>query len=281
MPRSIRDIAVVLILLGAGVLILVSDSKSREQGPEVGLFYRVLKPVQQVVTTFHSKSVDLWRGYINLVGIQEENKALKEELRKLRGERSALLNAERENLRLKKLLNLKGGHEFPSLVAGLIGEDSVGWHRSFFINRGSADGITPQMAVAVAEGIVGRVTRCSATMAQVVSITDPSLSVDCRLIRTRDRGILNGSLDGGCVLRYLDPKADVRIGDEVITSGLDGIFPKGLPVGRIESVRKGSQGLFLEAQVTPAADFAGIEEVLVVLGRPAAFEIQTGLEEKR
>ncbi len=281
MPRSIRDIAVVLILLGAGVLILVSDSKSREQGPEVGLLYRVLKPVQQVVTTFHSKLVDVWSGYINLVGIQQENKALKEELRKLRGERSALLNTERENLRLKKLLNLKGGHEFPSLVAGLIGEDSVGWHRSFFINRGSADGITPQMAVAVAEGIVGRVTRCSATMAQVVLITDPSLSVDCRLTRTRDRGILNGSLDGGCILRYLDPKSDVRIGDEVITSGLDGIFPKGLPVGKIESVRKGSQGLFLEARVTPAADFAGIEEVLVVLGRPAAFEIQTGLEEKR
>src|SRR5512139_4338252 len=98
MPRSIRDIAVVLILLGIGVLILVSDSKSRQQGPEVGLPYRLLKPVQQVVTSFHDRLVDVWSGYINLVGTKQENKALKEELNKLRGERTALLNAEKENL---------------------------------------------------------------------------------------------------------------------------------------------------------------------------------------
>ncbi len=281
MPRSIREIAVVLILLGGGVLVLISAPKGREQGHEVGFLYTLFRPAQQVVAGFHGSLVDMWRGYIGLVGVQSENKALKDEVRRLRGERVGLLNAEKENVRLKKLLNLRAANEFPSLVAQVIGEDSAGWYRSLFINRGSEDGVTTDMAVAVAEGIVGRVTRCSSGMAQIVLITDPGLSVDCRLIRTRDRGVLTGSLDGGCVLRYLDLKSDVKTGDEVITSGLDRVFPKGLPVGRIESVRKGSQGLFLEAQVRPAADFSGVEEVIVVLGRPGGFDVQTGLEEKR
>jgi rod shape-determining protein MreC len=281
MPRSIREIAVVLILLGGGVLILFTAPKGREQGPEVGFVYTLIRPAQQVVAGFHGTLVDTWRSYVALVGVQSENKALKDELGRLRGERIGLLNAEKENIRLKKLLNLRAANEFPSLVAQVIGEDSAGWSRSLFINRGSEDGVMPDMAVAVAEGIVGRVTRCSSGMAQIVLITDPGLSVDCRLIRTRDRGVLTGSLDGGCVLRYLDLKSDVKTGDEVITSGLDRVFPKGLPVGKIESVRKGSQGLFLEAQVKPAADFSGVEEVIVVLGRPGGFDVQTGLEEKR
>ena len=112
-------------------------------------------------------------------------------------------------------------------------------------------------------------------------ISDPNLSVDCRLIRTRDRGVLNGSLDGGCILRYLDLRSDVKPGDEVVTSGLDRIFPKGLLVGTVQVVRKGPQGLFLEAQVKPAVDFSEIEEVMIILGKPGGFDIQPGLEEKR
>ena len=118
-------------------------------------------------------------------------------------------------------------------------------------------------------------------MAQVLLISDPNLSLDCRVVRTRDRGILKGSLDRGCVLRYISIKSQVEPGDELETSGLDGVFPRGLTVGRIDSVRSGDQGMFLEAHVIPAANLSAIEEVLVILASRGGFDIRPGLEDKR
>jgi len=163
----------------------------------------------------------------------------------------------------------------------VIGEDAVGWYRTFFINRGSDDGVQADMAVTVPEGLVGRVVRSASEMSQVLLVVDPSFSADCRISRTRDRGVISGSLDGGCVLRYISLKSDAKPGDTVMTSGLDGIFPRGLAVGAVEAVRKGDQGLFLEAQVMPAVNFREIEDVLVMLGKQGGFDIRPGLEGKR
>ena len=281
MPRSIREIAIVLILIGAGLVIIFSGARGRENGIETRVLYMLARPFQQIAATVQSRLAATWQSYLNLVNVKEENRALKNEVRRLVAERTRLLNEESENRRLKKLFNFKSQYEFSSLIAQVIGEDSVGWYRSFFVNRGSHDGVAPEMAVTVAEGIVGRVTRCSTGSAQVLLISDPNMSVDCRLIRTRDRGVLNGSLDGGCILRYLDLRSDVKPGDEVVTSGLDRIFPKGLLVGTVQVIRKGPQGLFLEAQVKPAVDFSEIEEVMIILGQIGGFDIRPGLEEKR
>jgi len=281
MPRSIRDIAIALILICAALIVLFSGRKNGESGSATRILYTIVRPFQQIVSVFQGHVSGIWRNYINLVGIKEENKALKREIKNLIAERSSLLNAENENRRLKKLLNLQTQHEFSSLVATIIGEDSVGWYRTFLLDRGSRDGVTTDMAVTVAEGVVGRIIKSSANISQLRLISDPNLSVDCRLIRSRDRGILNGSLDGGCVLRYLDLKSDVKPGDQVVTSGLDRNYPKGLLVGTVDSVRKGPQGLFLEARVRPAVDFSEIEEVIIILGNPGGFDIQPGLEERR
>ncbi|MGO9117617.1 MAG: rod shape-determining protein MreC [Desulfomonilaceae bacterium] len=281
MPRSIRDITIALILLGAALLVLFSGKRAGESGTGTRILYTIVRPFQQIGAGFQGHTSAIWQNYINLVGIKQENKALKKEIKRLMAERSSLLNAENENRRLKKLLNLQAQHEFSSLIAVIIGEDSVGWYRTFFLDRGSHDGVTTDMAVTVAEGVVGRIIKCSASMSQVRLISDPNLSVDCRLIRTRDRGILNGSLDGGCILRYLDLRSDVKPGDQVVTSGLDRTFPKGLLIGTVDSIRKGPQGLFLEARVKPAVDFSDIEEVIIILGNPGGFDIQPGLEERR
>lgn len=281
MPRSIRDIIIVLILIGVALLFLFSGKRGGESSSGTRILYTIVRPFQQIGAGFQGHLSAIWQNYINLVGIKQENKALKKEIKQLIAERSSLLNAENENRRLKKLLNLQAQHEFSSLVAAIIGEDSVGWYRTFFLDRGSNDGVTTDMPVTVAEGVVGRIIKCAASMSQVRLITDPNLSVDCRLIRTRDRGILNGSLDGGCILRYLDIRSDVKLGDQVITSGLDRCYPKGLLMGTVESVRKGPQGLFLEARVKPAVDFSEIEEVIIILGNPGGFDIHSGLEEKR
>jgi rod shape-determining protein MreC len=249
-------------------------------GPGSRVVYRVLAPLQQLSAAAHRRVAGLWQGYVDLRNVRRQNGALKEEVANLSRERAAFVQAASENKRLRKLLDLKARHEFPSLVAQVVGEDAVGWHRTLFVDRGSEDSVAARMPVTVSEGIVGRVERTSAHMSQVLLVTDPNLSVDCRIVRTRDRGVLTGSLDRDCVLRYLNPKSEAKPGDEVFTSGLDSVFPRGLPVGRIESIRPGAQGLFLEAQVTPFADLPDIEEVIIILGHGGGYDVRPGLEAK-
>jgi rod shape-determining protein MreC len=281
MPRSIREIAIILLFIAGGLVILFSTGTQPENSAVGRALYTVIRPFQQVVFGIHNRIGSIWHSYFDLVGVREQNRALQDEIKMLRQQKAALLFKERENRRLRKLLNLKRQHEFPSIVARVIGEDAVGWYKTLFIDRGLGDGVLPDMSVTVAEGVVGRVTRSSQDMSQVTLLTDPSLSVGCRIARTRDRGVLSGSLDNGCVLRYVRLESDIRPGDKVVTSGLDGIFPRGLPAGRIASVSKGEQGLFLEARVIPAVNFSEIEEVLVVLGRRGGFDVRPGLEERR
>jgi len=281
MPRSIREMALVLVLVGAGLVIMFSSDDERQAGTVSRVAYTILRPFQQAISSVHVRATDLWRGYVDLLGVRVENLQLKEEIAGLRRERAVLLSKERENLRLRKLLDLRDRYEFPSLVAQVIGEDALGWYRTFLINKGSEDGVLPGMPAAVAEGVVGRVVRTSASVSRVRLITDPNLSVDCRVARTRDRGVLNGYLDRECILRYVDLKARIREGDDVVTSGLDGVFPKELLLGKVSQVRNDPQGLFLEALVSPAAHFSEIEEVLVILGKRSGFDIRPGLEDGR
>ncbi|MFC1834546.1 rod shape-determining protein MreC [Thermodesulfobacteriota bacterium] len=280
-PRSVRDIALVLIIVGVGLVLLLSPPTKTETGPFTRALFTVTGPFQQAITSVHHWFRDSWGNYVALMGVREENRKLKAEVNELRRERTVLLGKERENQRLKKLLDLKSQYDFPSVAAQIIGQDSTGWYGTLFINRGTEDGIKEDMTAVVAQGVVGRLIACSSRVSKVLMITDSSLSVDCRVTRTRDRGILSGHLDGGCILRYVDSKSSIKAGDEVVTSGLDGIFPKGLTVGVVKSVRAGAHGLFLEALVTPSVDFDKVEEVLVVLGRGGGFDTRPGLEDNR
>jgi rod shape-determining protein MreC len=282
MPRYTREIAIFLVIFGSGIIILFSAfSKGREAGPASRPFYAVLKPVMEAFGGVTGGGRDLWRHYLWLVDASKENERLKQELDRMRSRQTVLLGGEREHKRLKQLLDLKERHEFPSLAAMIIGEDAVGWYRTILISRGSEDGVKAGMPAATAEGLVGKVASTSPNTAKILLITDPNSSVDCRVGRTRDRGILSGLLDGGCILRYVDVKSTMKPGDDLETSGLDGMVPKGLAVGRIKSVTRSSRGMFLEAVVEPAADFRKMEEVLVVLGHEGGFDVRPGLEDMR
>jgi rod shape-determining protein MreC len=281
MPRTVRDIAIVLILIGGGLIILFSSPREPQSGSISRTVYSVIRPFQQAIFSVHFRVKSAWNSYVSLVDVQVENQALKDEIVKLRQENGELLNKEIENKRLKKLLQLKNRNEFPMIASQVMGEDALGWYRTLFINRGSEDGVAPEMPVVVAEGVVGRIMKTSTDMSRVLLLTDPNLALDCRVVRTRDRGVVTGSLERGCTLRYIPINSDVKPGDQIVTSGLDGIFPRGLAVGHVESVRKGAQGLFLEAQIKPAVNFSDIEEVLVILSQKAGFDVRPGLEDKR
>jgi rod shape-determining protein MreC len=132
------------------------------------------------------------------------------------------------------------------------------------LDKGERDGIRPEMGVVTLTGAVGRVVKSSATSSVVLLLTDPNNAVTALVQRTRDEGIIEGTVSGKARLKYIPLLAAVRVGDPVVTSGLTGGFPKGVPIGTITGIQKDEGDLFQTAEVQPEVDFTKLEEVLVV-----------------
>src|SRR6185295_1055291 len=148
----------------------------------------------------------------------------------------------------------------------VIGRDATRLSRTILIGRGETDGVVRGAAVLAPQGVVGHVFQTSPHSARVLLVSDHNSGVDALVQRTRARGIVQGTVDAGCVLKYVKRTEDVQVGDTLVTSGLDGIFPKGLPVGRVTAIDKRGQGLFQSAEVAPRVDVDQLEEVLVTRG---------------
>jgi rod shape-determining protein MreC len=200
-----------------------------------------------------------------LVGVREECDQLKRMLSNAEMERSLYLESELACKRLGKLLEVKSKVPHRLLLAQVAGLDPSGWSKTIIINKGTKDGVAKGMAVIAPGGIVGHVIKDFDWSAQVLLAIDRSSAIDALLQRTRFRGIVAGETDEICRLKYVVRKADVKIGDTVISSGLDGLFPKGLPVGSVSKVSRPTSGLFQEVQVRPFVNFKRLEEVLVVM----------------
>lgn len=278
MPRSVREIGLLLLLIGLGLVIMFSSLPKNETGLFSEILNAVVRPFYSSIFFVKDNLKRLLNSYFLLVTVNQENELLKKENARLRMDNSGLMEKEYENRRLKNFLGLKASLDYPSILAQVIGLDASGVYRTVFINRGREDGITYNMPVMVSDGVVGKILAASAKMSQVGLITDASVSIDARVDRTRDRGVVVGDSNNACVLKYLNRKASVKPGDRVITSGLDGFFPKGLLIGVVESVQPGQQGLFLEASVQPTANFYEMEEVLIILTKQSGFYIEPGLD---
>jgi rod shape-determining protein MreC len=186
-------------------------------------------------------------------------------LAKAEMEKSRYLESELAYQRLRKLLEMKSEVPHRMLPAKVVGLDPSGWFKTILINRGTRDGVSKGMAVITSGGIVGRIIGASRRHAKVLLIVDRSSAIDGLVQRTRSRGIVEGETSESCRFKYIVRKADIKIEDTVISSGLDGLFPKGLRVGAISEISKPSSGLFQEVKVRPFVDFTKLEEVLVVL----------------
>lgn len=195
--------------------------------------------------------------------IRMENQSLKGQVVELEARIAVLLEAEATSSRLQELLDLKGRVPGRSVSADVIGNSASTWFRSLTIDKGEKDGIRKGMAVISPKGIVGQIVTVASRSAEVLLITDNSSGVDVISQRSRARGIVSGSLDIGTVMQYVKRDEDIEEGDRLITSGLDGIFPKGLLVGTVGKVRRETHGHFQHVQVTLAFNPSRIEEVLV------------------
>jgi rod shape-determining protein MreC len=261
--------AALFLVLAAGMILRTGTSHERDD--QLGrIFLELMAPLERA-GTFASRTVaDAWDSASGLLRARDEAEALRGRVRQLERDTARLAETEAENARLRTLLDFRRTLGGTLLATRVIGHDAAGLSRTLVVDQGSAAGIAKGAAVLAPEGIVGQVFQVSPHAARVLLVSDHNSGVDAVVQRTRGRGIVEGTADGRCGLKFVKRTEDLQVGDLVVSSGLDGIFPRGLPIGRIQAVDKQGQGLFQYAQIDPAVDVERLEEVLVMVGAPPA-----------
>ena len=250
--------------------ILSAAARGHLRGDPVGpLLLALMRPLQIGTQLTMVKVKEMQQGYLNLMRIASENERLKGRITELEAERNRLLEMEATNRRLQELLDFRSQLPSGSVTAAVIGNSASTWFRTFVLDKGSADGVRRGMAVVSPAGVVGQVVAVTSRSSKILLIADPNSGVDVVDQRSRARGIVSGSLDSGPIMKYAKRSEEIQEGDRLITSGLDGIFPKGLAVGTVNKVRKKTFGLFQHVEVALAVDPYRLEEVLVVSAEAA------------
>jgi rod shape-determining protein MreC len=260
-------VALVIVLVAVNVILLTITGKHTQApyGLSRGVLI-VVSPFQKQVTGFVESVKDLWNRYFYLVSTAEENRQLKAALAKSEQRLNRCSEAALANIRLRHMLGFEKKIPRPMIPAQVVGRDPSPWSKTLVVDKGTADGIRQGAPVVVPEGIVGVVVEVSAHYAKVLLLTDPNSAVDALVQKTRARGIVKGGGNGYCVFDYVLRKHEINVGDTVISSGLDGVFPKGLRVGRISELVRLNAGIFQEVSITPFVDFEILEEVFVIAG---------------
>ena len=256
----------VLLLISAHFLWSGVRPDQRVARPR-SLVMGAVAPLQVAAARLTDGASGIFYDYFALVGAQRENVRLRAELARYQAERSRMVELEAENLRLGNLLELKQAMDLKSVAANVIGADASGLARTLVIEGGADQGFEPGMAVLSIAGVVGKLIAVGPGSSRVLLISDHNSALDAFDQRSRVRGIVAGVVDDGLVLKYVDRSEDVKSGDSIVTSGLDGIFPRGLLVGQVTAVVREGPGLFLTVNVAPAAEFRRLEQVLVVTQR--------------
>lgn len=256
-----------LLLLTALLWYSVSLRQQDETNFVESVVLRMTGPVQSGFDSVIYNVADAWGHYLYLVDTADENRTLREENRTLRAVLTQSDEIRLENERLRRLLAFKESKEIDTLPARVIAEDASSWFRTVTIDKGVEHGVLEGMPVVVAEGVVGRVVRSSPSFARVLLVTDASSAVASLLQHNRARGVCRGQGER-LVFDFVLRQEEVKIGDRVVTSGMGGVFPKGLVVGHVGSVVRQEYGLFQAIEVVPAVDFSHLEEVLVLLRGP-------------
>ena len=229
----------------------------------------IMRPLQIAAQGTVHWFTGLRENYDTLAGFRAENERLRQRIQNLEIERQKLLEAQASNNRLKQLLDLRSQLSGTPITASIIANSATSWFKSCVLDKGISDGVRKGMAVVTPLGVVGQVVAVTARTAKILLLTDANSGIDVLVQRTRSRGIVSGSLENGVLLKYVKRSEDIQEGDRLITSGTDGVFPKGMMVGTVIKVSKQHIGLFQSIEVLPAVQSARVEEVLVVAAERA------------
>jgi rod shape-determining protein MreC len=257
------------LVVAVGHIILISTQVNSRSGvPLLQAFvFGVFAQVQRGTSAVVGGARGTWDGYVALQGVRTDNLALRQRVRELevKLQRERALAGESETLR--RLLELRDHSQVPTRAAEIIGTSPTSEFRAVTIDRGTNDGVRNDMAVVSPAGAVGRVVMQSRRAAKVQLLIDRNAAVAVMVERSRAQAIAMGNGENVLRLDYLSSSADIQKGDTLVTSGIDGIYPRGFLVGRVEEIERAG-GTFRSVRVRPTVDFSALEEVLVVLAPP-------------
>jgi rod shape-determining protein MreC len=253
------------ILLAAFIFFSLNlKNKEHANAFERGVM-NLMAPLYGVVARVNGFASAVWTDYLNLVDVRKENKQLRESVKLLNSRLAAVGEETIANERLQKLLQLRSSLNAPALAASVIGEDGSPWFKTVVIDRGSVDALREGMPVIANDGVVGQLVKVADGSSRVLLLTDHASGIAALVQRSRARGVVKGTGGGRCSLEFALQEEDVKVGDTVVTSGIGGIFPKGLPIGEVTMVKKGEYGIFQTVEIRPRVNISKLEEVLVIL----------------
>ena len=254
-----------------GHVILISTQVTTKRGVPMleavvfGIFSEVQRGANTVATSVRSS----WQDYFALRQVRSENEQLKQQLGELRVRLQEERGLAQQSQSLQKLLDLKTSTTLSTTAASVIAGGASPEFRTITIDKGTGDGLHADMAVLAPAGVVGRIIQPSSRASKVQLLIDRSAAAGAIIERTRAQGVVVGTGEDELRMDYVAGSADVKAGDMVVTSGIDGIYPKGFVIGQIQSVRRGA-GEFSAIVIRPAVDFTSLEAVLIVLTPPPA-----------
>jgi rod shape-determining protein MreC len=265
-PRKYQSIALAAILLITSLIIL---SYSAVRLSETGLLRKIVletaAPIEDVINISLKSLHNVWKRYLFLVGLEDENRRLRHENAVLNEQVNQYREGYLEGIRLRDLLSIKDDFKHRAVVARVIDNDRTTLFKTLLINKGTAEGLRVGLPVLADRGIVGRIIETSWHASRVLLMIDENSNIDALIQRSRAQGILQGAGSAGCNLKYISRLEDIQAGDVVVSSGLAGVFPKGLLLGVVTGTSRREGGLFQKIDVSPAVDFGRLEEVLALV----------------
>ncbi|PKN38994.1 MAG: rod shape-determining protein MreC [Deltaproteobacteria bacterium HGW-Deltaproteobacteria-2] len=264
----LRKYKTAILIIALLVIALMMLSFNLKYGAEGGFFSKIVlqavAPVQKGLNASIKSIRDAWLHYIFLVGIEEENKNLKKKINELKSVIISYQESYLEAQRLKKLLSLTDDYNYNFIPARVIGREQAALSKTILINKGTVQGLKTGMPVVVPPGLIGRLVDVSWHASKVLLFIDENSNIDAIVQRTRMQGIISGAGSRGLILKYISKTQDVQEGDVIISSGMGGVFPKGLLIGQVSHVDRLEASLFLKINVAPFVDFSKLEEVLIL-----------------
>ncbi len=259
-----KRIFYVLLSIGMAILILSPES---QKTPIKWLSLPVGTAVYSLqigTNSFFKGAREIWNGYIHLTQVEKENRQLRKTIAEMEGAHNRLKEKGLLADRLQALLNYQNHTDIQTTAAAVIGRKPSQWFDTIMINKGQSAGIAVDMGVIAPQGVVGKVIHVGPHYAQVLLSTDRNSAISATVQRTREKGIVQGNDAGSARLKYLPHDAKLAIGDLLMTSGMEGSFSKGLPIGEIKAIEGREEEMFLKIDVAFNVDVNNIEEVLVI-----------------
>lgn len=266
-PKQSSGLRELVICLVVSIGLFTWSCQTGDSGPLAavrGAFQTVTAPVTLLGSAVASPLRGLGNVFTNLTADQATLTELQAQVSQLQAQNAELQEQASSVERLQGLLDLQSSSDLQSTAAHVLAGSTDSWSATVTLDKGSSSGITPGMPVTSASGVIGQVISCSATTSTVRLLTDESSSISAMVQSSRAQGMLSGSASGEVTLELVNTNQEVSVGDVIVTSGLGGVFPKGLPIGEVASVSGDPSSLYLDVVVDLYADPWATEEVLVI-----------------